>query len=716
MKVALVYNRESKRVINLFGMPNLEKIRRQSITRILNALKTGGHQVRSIEGDKDLIDKLEEFMPQVLKGEKPGMVFNVSYGSQGQARYTHIPSILEMIGIPYVGSGPLAHSLSLDKVVSKMIFTQKGILTPDFFVLETLESELPEMVFPAIVKPKNEAVSFGIKIVHNKEELKEAARAIFERFNQPVLVEQYIEGREINVGILGNSPVEIFQPCEIVFGETGPSVYTYEDKTRKSGRNITWDCPAHINDELTTKAQDIALKAYRALGCYDCARVDMRIDSKGNLYVLEVNSLPSLGEHGSYTIAAEQFGLDFNALVNRLVDVAYQRYFGTIEKSFITKRDASISTKIPDYITRNRDTLEKSVKKWCRFSSRTGDSLGINNILSEVSEIMLGLGLVPVPEYTDGHFTWMWQTKAGFEKGSILITNIDVPFKEQDFKVAFKKEPEWIYGEGIATSRGPLAELEYSLRALKYAKKINNRKIGVLIHADEGLSCQYSNNIIKNVTQRASRVLVLKPAPTDKGIIIDRRGQRTYQLLTEVEPTRIEKQKFGNDLINSIAILMKEIKEACKPYSRTSIVITRTETKAYNMHVPHWAKATLLMNYASTNSANKLENTIFEIAKRKKRFYKIVKDAERPPLPKRSINLDLAKELVNIARTYEINLSCQSSAWPSVAGLVPATVPVVCGIGPFAKSLSTPDEAIHRLSLIQRCLILADYLSKDSSY
>ena len=112
MKVAVVYNRGTGNVINLFGMPNREAIGLQTIGRIVSALKAGGHhQVVAMEGDKDLVDRLEEFMPRVVKGERPGLVFNVSYGVQGQARYTHVPSILEMVGIPYVASGPLAHSL-----------------------------------------------------------------------------------------------------------------------------------------------------------------------------------------------------------------------------------------------------------------------------------------------------------------------------------------------------------------------------------------------------------------------------------------------------------------------------------------------------------------------------------------------------------------------------------------------------------------------------
>jgi D-alanine-D-alanine ligase len=105
VKIAIAYNRESRNVINLFGMANKETIGLKTIKRIGDALRAGGHQVIAVEGDKDLVDRLEEFMPRVVKGERPGMVFNVSYGIQGQARYTHVPSILEMGS---AGSHPVA--------------------------------------------------------------------------------------------------------------------------------------------------------------------------------------------------------------------------------------------------------------------------------------------------------------------------------------------------------------------------------------------------------------------------------------------------------------------------------------------------------------------------------------------------------------------------------------------------------------------------------
>ena len=179
MKVAVIYNRESMKVINLIGALNPEKYRVEAIQRITKTLKASGHQVKTFEGDKHLIENLEEFMPAVVKGERPGMALNLAYGIQGYARYTHVPGILEMIGIPYVGSGPLAHSLSLDKVVAKILFKQNGLPTPDFAVLETPDFPTPDLKYPLIVKPKSGADSFGLKVVHNEPELREAAKGSF---------------------------------------------------------------------------------------------------------------------------------------------------------------------------------------------------------------------------------------------------------------------------------------------------------------------------------------------------------------------------------------------------------------------------------------------------------------------------------------------------------------------------------------------------------
>jgi D-alanine-D-alanine ligase len=188
LKIAIVYNRESQAVINLFGTPNREKYGLDTIKRIQKALVKGGHQVKTFEGDKNFISALEKFMPAVITGERPD---------------------------------PESHALALDKVLTKMILIQKGLPTPAFAVLDTPDSPLKENLrYPLIVKPKSEAVSFGLRIVNNEEELKEGVKVIYEKFNSPTLVEEFIEGREFNVGLLGNGDnLQALPPLELVFGE-----------------------------------------------------------------------------------------------------------------------------------------------------------------------------------------------------------------------------------------------------------------------------------------------------------------------------------------------------------------------------------------------------------------------------------------------------------------------------------------------------------------
>lgn len=422
MKLAVIFNRESEKVINLFGLPNREHYGLEAIRRIVEALKRGGHHAIALEGDKDLIDRLEAFMPRALKGERPGMAFNLSYGIQGKARYTHVPGILEMLGVPYVGSGPLAHSLALDKVVAKMLLVQNGIPTPEFAVLKSPDFDAPDLPYPLIVKPKNESVSFGLTVVDNEEALRTAAQAIFHEFDQDVLVERYIEGREINVGLLGNGAgVETFAPAELDFGPQAPRIYTLDDKKQRSGRIVLVRCPAQIDDTLAQQAQHLARQAFQVLGCYDCARVDMRLDAEGRLYLLELNSLPSLGEHGSYVAAAGAMGMDFAQLVNRLVDVAAARYFGTPSPpTLIGTRSRSPEHGVFAYLTERRDRMEQRAQEWCGLSSRSDDSVGIQNAARRLEGGLTDIGLRPIREFTDNRALWGWESTSGYDGGTLV--------------------------------------------------------------------------------------------------------------------------------------------------------------------------------------------------------------------------------------------------------------------------------------------------------
>jgi len=712
MKIAIIYNRNSKNVINLFGIPNREKYGKKAIQRIVDGIKKYGHQVKTFEGDKDLISNLEQFMPRVLKGERPGMAFNLSYGIQGQARYTHVPGILEMVGVPYVGSGPLAHSLALDKVVAKMIFLQHGILTPDFAVLNNPDFEVPDLTYPLIVKPKNEAVSMGIKIVNNEKELREAAEVIFNKFNQPVLVEHYIEGREINVGLLGNNPPEALPACEIIFGKGGPPIYTIDDKKQQSGREIKWRCPAPIGEELKKKAQEIAKRAFSALGCYDAARVDMRLDSSGNLYVLELNSLPSLGEHGSYVIAAEKIGLDFPALVNRLVEVASTRYFGTPSPPKIRTRDKDPQTLMFSFITERRDLIEKRLKEWTHISSRTSDPVGNTMAITRLDSRMQENKMKQVKEFTDTRSAWTWETEEGFEGGTLFIGHIDMPLEYDVPAQVFRRDPEWLYGEGIGISRAPLVMLEFVLQSLRHNRMLHQLPIGVLYYLDEGRDCRYSADIIRAAASRAGQVFVLRPGSLGDSIIVQRRGQRKYHFIAEGKPQRIGQQRKASEVLLWFSEKLSELSALSSKKDRLALSAVDVKTDSFPMLLPHRVTATLVISYHDPQMADTTEKMMKEILSQNGFKVSLEKVSERPPMRERS-SLQLVKSLTTVAQKWEIPLAQESSVVPSVGGLVPEKIPVICGIGPVARDLYTPQEAVNRISLIQRTLLIAEFLAQD---
>ena len=711
MRIAVVYNRDSQNVINLFGMPNQEKIGLKTIKRLTDALRAGGHQVAAMEADKELISKLESFMPRVVAGERPGMVFNVSYGLQGQARYTHVPSILEMVGIPYVASGPLGHSLALDKVVTKMILRQNSIPTPEFAVLETPEVPIPgDLPYPMVVKPKNEAVSFGLAVVNDENELRASAKVIFDRFSQPVLAEQYIEGREINVGLLGNAPPEAFPPVLLSFGD-GPQIYTYEDKTGRSGRQIQPVCPAPISEELTAEAQQIAVRTFSALGLYDCARVDMRMDADDNLYVLEANSLPSLGEHGSYLVGAAHVGLEFEGFVNRLVEVASARYFGTPQPPPVDARAADPSKRAFQFITQRRDAMERSLQRWVQVSSRTDDPVGLERAAGRAGRILADVGMLPVPELSQESEAYMYQTTRGFDSGVLLVAHLDVPVIAGGLRQGFRRDPEWLYGEGVGRSRASLVMLEYALRALRSTRSLRRVPLGVLLYCDEGRDAARSRRVIEQAAARAEQVLVCRPGTVGHGIVTQRRGSRRYDLTIEGE--RLSPGQVGRrrPVVRWACEKVEAIGQLSSPRRRLSIGVIDMSTERHAMFMPHRVEVSLMMSYLSVAHADETETAMRKVLGRGGPKWSLNRLTDRPPMPDRPANHRLAEALEAAAAKWDIGVERESSAWPSVAGLVGDGTAVVCGVSPAMKDGGTPEEAVQRISLVERTLLLTEYLT-----
>ncbi len=331
MRVAVVRNKDVSGVINRFGQrrPQPPGPQPQDYSdNVVAALQEGGHEVLLCEGDKGLIATLQQFMPPDSQGRPSGIVFNLAYGIQGEHRCTHVPAMLEMAGVPYTGPGPLGFGLEHDKVITKILLRDRGVPTPNFRVMSRGTESIGGLRFPAVVKPSREDDSFGLQLVNEPAELKRAVEVIVEQYEQDALVEEYIEGREISVPLLGNGELEVLPLVEQDFGDRATRIMTWEAKYIAAAAPSK-TCPAQIGSKLAMVLRDISVATFRACQGRDYARVDIRIDRAGQPFVLEINGAPSLSTDSSYLVAAEAAGHSYSSLVNRILDVAHIRYFGT---------------------------------------------------------------------------------------------------------------------------------------------------------------------------------------------------------------------------------------------------------------------------------------------------------------------------------------------------------------------------------------------------
>jgi len=328
MNIAVVRNQTRDGVISDFGPRCPEKYGTRIIAQVVSALEAGGHTVALLEGDKTLLAALEEFAPaDPITRQPTGLVLNMAYGIQGESRYTHIPAMLELAGIPYTGASPLGHAVSLDKAVTKRLLMAVGLPTPPFTLMEAPDDPPAPLHYPLIVKPRRESTSYGLALVTDRDELDQAVQAVVDRYGQAALVEQYIDGREVCVGVLGNAPPRALPTVELAFDDRALKLMTWDDKYHRRADEPRKLCPAPLTTAMRRTIEQIALATFECCHARDYARVDIRIDSRGAPWVLELNSMASLGAGGSYVHAAQAAGYDFDTLVNRIVDVAHERYY-----------------------------------------------------------------------------------------------------------------------------------------------------------------------------------------------------------------------------------------------------------------------------------------------------------------------------------------------------------------------------------------------------
>ncbi len=255
-----------------------------------------------------------------LAKSKPDVVFIALHGGTGENGA--VQGLLELLGIPYTGSGVLASALAMNKIMAKKIFEQEGIPTPKWIALREHEPTDPESLLeriglPCIVKPACEGSTIGVTVVKEKQDLLPALELAF-RYGSEVLIEEFITGTEITGPVLGNNEAQVLPLVEIV---PDGGFYDYEAKyTPGATQEIV---PARIPETSAAKARELTLRAHHALGCRGISRVDLIVTPE-EVYVLEVNTIPGLTETSLVPRAAEAAGISFSQLVDRLIELALE--------------------------------------------------------------------------------------------------------------------------------------------------------------------------------------------------------------------------------------------------------------------------------------------------------------------------------------------------------------------------------------------------------
>jgi D-alanine-D-alanine ligase len=303
----------------LKGGRSLERqVSLRSGARVEDALERLGHDVVALDVGQDLIERLREASPDVA--------FIAMHGRDGEDGT--VQELLEILDIPYTGSGVLACVRATDKVLAKHLLIEAGIPTPEFFAFsETAFRELgaadalpaieERLDFPIVVKPSSQGSALGIKFARSAADVPAALVAAFS-YDSRVLLERHIDGRDLAVSILDGEPLPVVEAVP-----TGDGFYDFEARY-EIGRT-EFVCPAALPDGVTEQAHELALRTYRLLGCSAFGRVDLMLGGDGELTVLEANPIPGLTETSLLPQAAEAAGISFDELVGRIVELALER-------------------------------------------------------------------------------------------------------------------------------------------------------------------------------------------------------------------------------------------------------------------------------------------------------------------------------------------------------------------------------------------------------
>ncbi len=345
-----------KKILIAYNVPEREQrgrdidfISEVDVLSQVNAVRSALHELDYDAAAVPLQRSVPAFIERLTRF-KPDAIFNLVEGWQGESRYhQNLPPLYELLGFEYTGAATSALVLSGDKWTTKMLLDQAHLPVPRGMIC----SEVPgrcRLRYPVIVKPAHEDASLGIdfdSVVYNLTDLRRRVAWVIQNYHQPAIVEEYIDGRELNIAILGDQFPVALPISEITFPlvpEGQPRICSYNVKWMESSPEYRWVepvCPALLDEETTLRVEKLAIAAFRHLGCRDYARVDMRLSPNNQPYIVEVNCNPDLSSDAGFARSVTASGRTYTQAIGEIVGCALQRGEAHAHSRPATRRSAA---------------------------------------------------------------------------------------------------------------------------------------------------------------------------------------------------------------------------------------------------------------------------------------------------------------------------------------------------------------------------------------
>jgi D-alanine-D-alanine ligase len=509
---------------------------------------------------------------------------------------------------------------------------------------------------------------------------------------------------------------------EIDLGGDEMGIQSLEDKQKKPKGKV---CPAIVNENIASELRRLTKETFRVLGIYDFSRVDFRMDKDNNLYILELNSMASLGSTGSYVLSAKTAGYTFDTMINRMLDVAVERYFGSqdmeqvaFEESTAKSKSLPLTVRLRSYLRGNVATMEEDLAKMVEINSYVRNIEGVNSfgrwISNKLSE--LGFQRLVIPRAELGNNLYL-TNHLNDTNDVLLVGNLDNPIHFQDFS-SFMEERGRIYGTGVSRGKGGLAVMLGALKALRFTRSLKKVRCGIVLITDESLGGGSSRQLIEDISNKSKYVFGLRGAGLAGELITSCSGSLRFNIEISYYPGKT-RSKIDTKQIDPVSFVAEKVLALQKVGMKedVSVIVTSIQTKMGEDMPPDHASLGVLIRYSNPRQRDDLEKQIYDIFKvESNRPIKvhITKGPPKQPLLESESDSHLYDLIENLAKKLEVRVKKAHSEISSSLSYVPNEIAALDGFGPVTGGFGTSNEYVVRDSLIDRAVLLAYVIFKTS--